>query len=422
MGASGRAGGPRGGAGSGAPSGAVGVGGAVLVSSSAWVEEQVRRCAAAAGAPLEVVDPRAAGAAPLPCALELWDAAVLPGAGAPPPAPGARRLALAGAEVPEGLWRRALESGATAVLLLPEEEDTLVEALLEAADPRPADALVLGVLGGCGGAGASVLATRLAGAAARRARRPGAAPRVLLADLDPLGCGVDLLLGLEDEEGLRWEDLRGVRGSLRPDVLEAALPRRGGVDVLARGRGAPGTQEVPPPASAAVLAAARRSHDAVVLDLPRGARGAEHLLGSCAPLLLLVPADVPSAVAASRQLEDVVRVAPSTDVRVVVRPGPRSAGRLRPHEVAEALGRPLAGVVPHEPALAARAADGALLARERSAGGPGRADELLEHLLLERGLLPTAAPGRGRAARRTRGAPAPLAPPSAGWRPAAGAL
>ena len=421
MGASGRAGDHRDGTGRGTGRGDAG--GAVLVSSSAWVEEQVRRCAAAAGARLEVLDPRGPGAGAGASALELWDAAVLPGAGAPPPAPGARRLALTGADVPEGVWRRALESGASAVLLLPDDEDALVDALLEAADPRPADALVLGVLGGCGGAGSSVLATCLAGAAARRASRSAAAGRVLLVDLDPLGCGVDLLVGLEDEAGLRWEDLRGVRGALRPDVLEAALPRRGGVDVLAVGRGVAGSQEVPSPASAAVVAAARRSHDVVVLDLPRGARGAEHLLRSCAPLLLVVPADVPAAVAASRQLEDLARLAPSTDVRVVVRTGPRAAGRLRPHEVAEALGRPLAGVVPHDQALAARAAEGRLLVRDRSGGALGRAAELLDHLQP----VSAGAPPGARSARATERpgeAPAPavaLVPPSPGWLPASGA-
>ncbi|WP_299035962.1 septum site-determining protein Ssd [uncultured Pseudokineococcus sp.] len=429
MGTSGRARGHAGGTGS-TPAGTTGdvagggpAGRVVLVSSSAWVEEQVRRCAAAAGAPLEVLDPRGPGGATPAGALELWDASVLPGAGAPPPAPGCRRLALTGVDVPEGLWRAALESGASAVLLLPDDEDALVEALLEAADPRPADALVLGVLGGCGGAGASVLAACLAGAATRRAPRSGAGPRVLLADLDPLGCGADLLLGLEDEAGLRWEDLRGVRGSLRPDVLEASLPRRGGVDVLARGRGALARHDVPPPASAAVVAAARRSHDVVVLDLPRGARGAEHLLRACAPLLLVVPAEVPAAVAASRQLEDLARGTSPTDVRVVVRAGPRPTGRLRPHEVAEALGHPLAGVVPHDPALAARAAEGALLSRERSGGGLLRAAELLEHLLPPPGRAPTG-PRPARAADPAGGAPARVAaaataPP--GWLPAAGA-
>ena len=60
---------------------------------------------------------------------------------------------------------------------------------------------MLAVVGGRGGAGASVFAV----ATAVRAARSG--ERALLVDCDPLGGGVDLVLGAEDLDGLRWPEV-----------------------------------------------------------------------------------------------------------------------------------------------------------------------------------------------------------------------
>ncbi|WP_298806359.1 septum site-determining protein Ssd [uncultured Pseudokineococcus sp.] len=372
----------------------------VLVAASAWVVEQVGRCAAATGALVHVVDPRAPVAPPAGARLELWDAGALAGAGDQGPPAGVRRLVVADATAPEALWRRAMAAGAVAVLLLPQDEEALVDALLEAADPRPADALVVGVAGGCGGAGASVLALLLALAAARgpgpspspdaRSGGAGRRARVLLADLDPLGCGADVLVGAEGREGLRWEDLHGVRGALAAHVLDGALPHRAGVDLLVPGRtggcvGGSRAAGVPAEASAAVLAAARRSHDVVVLDLPRAGHGAEHLVAACSPLLLVVPADVPSTLAAARAL---ARLGPRTggtlgpaDVRLVVRTGPAGSEAPRARDVGAALARPVAAVVPHDPVVARRAAAGSLLAHRSRRGAAAAAAELLAGLV-----------------------------------------
>ncbi|MEJ5867496.1 septum site-determining protein Ssd [Pseudokineococcus sp. 5B2Z-1] len=436
----------------------------VLVAASAWVVEQVGRCAAATGALVHVVDPRAPVAPPAGARLELWDAGALAAAGDHGPPAGVRRLVVADATAPEALWRRAMAAGAVAVLLLPQDEEALVDALLEAADPRPADALVVGVTGACGGAGASVLALLLALAAARGAspsRAPGARgggagrrARVLLADLDPLGCGADVLVGAEGREGLRWEDLHGVRGALAAHALDGALPSRGGVDLLVPGRtggpgGGPRAAGVPVEAAAAVLAAARRSHDVVVLDLPRAGRGAEHLVAACSPLLLVVPADVPSTLAAARAL---AHLGPRTggtlapvDVRLVVRTGTGRSDAPRARDVGAALARPVAAVVPHDPVVARRAAAGSLLAHRSRRGAAAAAAELLADLVDRSGgpagarrTAPAAASSlapvsvRGPASAVTSAAPGPtssgLAPattpggssaPSAGWRPVA---
>ena len=66
---------------------------------------------------------------------------------------------------------------------------------------------VIAVIGGRGGAGASVFATALA----------QSAPDALLIDADPWSGGIDLVLGTESETGLRWPDLalQGGRLNLR---------------------------------------------------------------------------------------------------------------------------------------------------------------------------------------------------------------
>ena len=68
----------------------------------------------------------------------------------------------------------------------------------------------------------------------RRRSRCGRPARAstLLVDLDPLGGGLDLLLGAERLAGLRWPDLAGARGRLGGGMLRDALPRLDGLSLL----------------------------------------------------------------------------------------------------------------------------------------------------------------------------------------------
>jgi secretion/DNA translocation related CpaE-like protein len=202
--------------------------------------------------------------------------------------------------------------------------------------------LVVAVIGGCGGAGASVLAAALA----RTAARSGP---TLLVEIDQLGGGADLLLGAEDEPGLRWPDLTSARGRLLPGSLSGALPLIDGVHVLAAARSGPVTG---PSAEAvtAVLDSAPAEYAVVVLDLPRhldeAARAAVRVVDTG---LVVVPAEV-RATAAARRVVASLRPR-MTDLRVVVR-GPAPAG-LDPTGIGTALGLPLAGLLPPEPRLRA---------------------------------------------------------------------
>ena len=241
------------------------------------------------------------------------------------------------------VWQRAVQVGAEHVVFLPDAEVWLVERLAEAAarPTGPAGPLVA-VVGGRGGAGATTLACALALTAARSGRR------TLLVDGDPLGGGIDLVFGGEASQGVRWPDLRATRGRLPASALTDALPRIADLSVLSWDRD--DAAVVPVEAVQAVVDAGRRGHDLVVVDLPRTVDDAARtVLGQATLALLVVPAEVRAAAAASRVAAAVGLLCP--DLRLVVR-GP-SPGGLGADAVARVLGLPLAGDVPAEDDLAA---------------------------------------------------------------------
>jgi secretion/DNA translocation related CpaE-like protein len=211
--------------------------------------------------------------------------------------------------------------------------------------------LVIGVLGGSGGVGASVVAAGLALRATEGARNS------VLVDLDPAGGGADLLLGVEQQPGQRWSDLCTVRGSLDVEVLAPVVhPQHPGLHVLAWPRAG---ADVETTTIAAVLDACRTRFDTVVVDLPRQSLPPA-LLTQVDRLLVVTGVDVRACAAASVIARDASaqtrEMSAATTVSAVVRgPGPT------PHDavhIAEFLGLPLAGEVLWEPRLAQDIEDG----------------------------------------------------------------
>ena len=111
-----------------------------------------------------------------------------------------------------------MSAGAQHVISLPEGESWLVGALSDAAEGYRRKGSVLAVVGGRGGAGASVLAA----AVAVRAAADG--DPVLLVDCDPLGGGLDLVLGAEDAAGPRWPELTLAAAGCRPPRCARPCP------------------------------------------------------------------------------------------------------------------------------------------------------------------------------------------------------
>lgn len=266
------------------------------------------------------------------------------------------------------MWEQAGPVGAAQVAVLPEREEWLVGRLADAVDGNTR-ARIVSVVGGRGGAGASTLAGALAVTAARSGRS------VLLVDGDPLGGGLDLLLGAEDCPGPRWPQLQAVRGRVAGSALRAALPAAYGVTVLSWDRG--DLLDVPPGAMETVLRAARRGGDLVVVDLRRYVDEATRVaLADSDVTLLVVPADVRAVAAAARVAAGVGRAAACVEL-VIRAPGPSG---LSPDLVAETLALPVAGVVADEPGLSAALERGEPPAR-RSRSPLGRlCAELLERI------------------------------------------
>ena len=266
-------------------------------------------------------------------------------------------------------WPVADELGVEHLVTLPAGERWLsdrLRGLNQAAPPGQ----VVAVLGGRGGAGASVFAAGLAVTAAR------AGWRTLLIDADPLGGGVDLVLGWGSMDGLRWPALSETSGRVSPPSLVDVLPKRGELVVLSWDRGE--LLAVPAEAMATALDAGRRGRDLVVVDLPRRMDDASLLaLGAADRGYLLVPAELRACAAAARVAAVAGPHCPS--LAAVVR-GPAPGG-LRAKEVAQALGLPLAGSLRAEPRLAGALERGEPPARD----GRGPLAELCQRLLDELG-------------------------------------
>nr|MDQ2710403.1 septum formation initiator [Actinomycetota bacterium] len=270
----------------------------VLVDDDELLDDLLR-LAAAAGCELERVPDVAAvrlswTSAPL-VLLDEAAAAACAGTGLPRRP---RVVVVSRGEPPGGLWQHAVTVGAEHVIALPDGESWLVAALADAAEGPGRTGRVLAVVGGRGGAGASVLAAAVAVAAAT------GGDHAMLVDCDPLGGGLDLLLGAEDAQGVRWPDLSLSEGRVPAASLRAALPapagfgsRTGGLTVLSCDRAGAGPR---PGAVTSVLDAGRRAGETVVCDVPRYPTEASLAALDAADLtVLVVPAEVRSCAAAA---------------------------------------------------------------------------------------------------------------------------
>lgn len=220
----------------------------------------------------------------------------------------------------------------------------LPQSRLPPGDRPPGGAVVVGMVAARGGAGASTLAAALTAAAVRAGRR------TVLVDGRHTGAGVDVLLGIEEEPGLRWADLSEARGEVDPDRLVDLLPQWSGARVLStdRVRALARPDAVEPD----VLRALAQACDLVVLDLPadRLALRAE----ACHAVVVVARCDTLS-VAGAQSIG--VRLDGSPATGIVCR-GP-AVGRLLPHDVASASGLELWGELVTDRSLEAAVEAGA---------------------------------------------------------------
>jgi secretion/DNA translocation related CpaE-like protein len=299
----------------------------VVTRDDALVDHVLRLAAAAGVSPQVAVDVSAA--------LRAWSTASLVLVGvdeltdvvaAEPVRRAGVHVVVAGDPPPPEAFRLALALGAEDVVELPAAATWLVDRLTDMSDGVAGPALTLAVVGGCGGAGASTFAAALAATAARSGRS------VLVVDADGVGAGIDRILGLEEESGVRWDSLTAGAGRFSARSFRAALPQRDGLAVLTWGSS--DRPPLEPSTVREVLSAARRGNDVVVVDLPRhpGPVSVE-VLARCDDVLLLTCLTV-SSVAASGRVAAHLREH-SQRLHLVTR-GRRSA--LAPADVGRALG------------------------------------------------------------------------------------
>lgn len=250
------------------------------------------------------------------------------------------------------VWQRAVRVGAEHVLTVPADEGRLVEVCSSptsgAVNGR---APVIAALGGRGGAGASTLSAALALAI------PGES---LLVDADPYGGGIDLLLGWERLEGLRWPDIDLRSGRVAFGALRRALPHRRDVIILSGNRSG-GVWSAA--AIGAVVDSARGAGVPVVVDVPRRLGPvATQVLERADLVAVVTPAEVRACASSALIIAAVQAVNPN--VGVVVR-GPSPSG-LRASEVAQMSGAPLLVAMRPEPRLGPRLDNGGLRMSHRS--------------------------------------------------------
>ena len=254
-------------------------------------------------------------------------------------------MVVAGEEPDAGLWEQCVRLGVERTVLLNQSEEFLVGVLSDAAIGGPGDGRCIAVVGACGGAGASVFAAALAVVAGR------AGDDVLLADCDPWGPGLDVVLGVESDGGMRWTDLSAPSGRLPAEALRRALPAvtvgHGRLSVLCHDRRS--DSDIDPEVVDVVLDSGRRAGVITVVDVPRHPTAvADRVLQEADLTVLLAPAEVRGCFAAGRicrRLAD-LGARPGLVVR-----GP-SPGGLGAQDVADVLGLPLLSRVRAEPKLA----------------------------------------------------------------------
>ena len=203
---------------------------------------------------------------------------------------------ITGEEIP---WSAAVELGAEEVIGVDHDPERVIDLLRTGVDGRR-EACVLAVVGACGGAGASTIAAGVARQSAARGWR------TFGIDADPYGGGWDLVWGAEAVQGARWPELTGAQGGFSGRDLREAVPEVDGVAVVSWDRSDEPAEH--PDNMAAVIDAARRSHDLVVVDLDRSFGACtDVVLSRTTATLVVVPEEVRALAAARRVVRHIRR-------------------------------------------------------------------------------------------------------------------
>lgn len=192
-------------------------------------------------------------------------------------------------------------------------------------------------MGASGGVGTTSVVAGLASAGVRRGHA------VTCLDGLPLGGGLDVVCGADDQPGLRWRQLRRAQGELPAEQLLAQLPAAGRIRVLAQDRHRP--VEVTRAAVESVLDAIGQASQLCLIDLPPVWHpGFAMWRNVISQVLLVCSADV-VGLAAAAAVAPGIQQNVDCPIWLVQRRARADLADL----VARTLDLPLAGVVPEDP-------------------------------------------------------------------------
>lgn len=267
---------------------------------------------------------------------------------------------------PPEVFRSAFDLGASRVLELPTSPAWLVEALADSGPTVRDQGQVVGFVSAAGGSGASSLA---AATACLGSELTG----TVFVDLDPVGVGVERLLGFEGASVTTWATL-GAQ-TLGPRALRDSLPMHGGVHLIGFGSSPPIAIEAP--AVASVLGACPRAFGLSVVDVPRSpSQAVREAIERCDLVVVVCPQSLAAALSGHR----LVAALPRCDhAMVVTRAGPRNVDAP---EVADTLQIPLLAEMSDQRGLDEVLACGAGPLKSRGAGLRQAAFAVLDQMRL----------------------------------------
>ena len=214
-----------------------------------------------------------------------------------------------------------------------------VPAAHRPATPAPVGpGLVIGVIGACGGAGASTVAAGLALTAPEPA---------FLVDAVPCSGGLDLMLGVEESPGARWEDFTTSSDLSLLDAarLQEACPARGNVAVLTASRSTHPqlvtVEDVLPVVQAHIAGVS-------IVDLSPWSDYTAEIARACDEIVLVTPPEVRPVAAAAHAVA--FAQAARLNVHVVARY--RSWSSMSPSEMADVIGTDITVEIPRIGSLA----------------------------------------------------------------------
>lgn len=254
-------------------------------------------------------------------------------------------LAVAVRETTKDL-RKAIRAGARGFYVWPDEREALGRDVVGVSRVRPESGekgLALAVFGARGGAGATFLATNLAGALARRNSK------TVLADLDPAFGDVTPALGIPaDAPHPSVADLLGVTRELTTEHLDRVLHSHPmGFEVLLAPQQVPSSLELDQATVAAVVAALQERFSFTVLHLPRVLDGTiRSVAGLVDELFIVVTLDVLGIRSAKRVVDFLRSFGLGDSLRLLVNRASR--GEVVPEDAELVLGVPIACVIPSD--------------------------------------------------------------------------